>query len=111
MRPIGTIGNNEKKMEVIMANTYTSIFVHYAFSIKNRKNTITEEIRDRLWAYMGGIARKNNMIALAIGGVEDHVHLLLSLPATLSISKAIKLIKGGSSKWVHETFPKYNNFT
>lgn len=58
----------------------------------------------------GRIARENNMKALAIGGIEDHVHLLISLPTTLSISKAIQLIKGGSSKWVHDTFPNYNNF-
>jgi putative transposase len=47
---------------------------------------------------MGGIARQNGMKAVAIGGVEDHVHLLLSLPATLAIAKAIQLVKGASSK-------------
>jgi len=41
--------------------------------------------------------------ALEIGGVEDHVHLLLSLPSTLTIAKAMQLIKGGSSKWVNDT--------
>jgi len=46
------------------------------------------------------------MKALAIGGVEDHVHMLLSVPSTLSIAKAIQLIKGNSSKWIHETFPE-----
>ena len=50
------------------------------------------------------------MKAIEIGGVEDHVHLLLSLPATLAISKALQLIKGGSSKWVHETFPEHRLF-
>jgi putative transposase len=59
---------------------------------------------------MGGIARENNMAALAIGGVEDHVHLLLSIPSTLSISHAMQLVKGGSSKWVHDTFPKCKEF-
>ena len=43
------------------------------------------------------------MTAKAIGGVEDHVHVLLSLPSTLAIAKAIQLIKGGSSKWVRST--------
>jgi REP element-mobilizing transposase RayT len=45
------------------------------------------------------------MTALEIGGVEDHVHMLVSMPATISLSKAMQLIKGGSSKWVHDTFP------
>jgi REP element-mobilizing transposase RayT len=50
------------------------------------------------------------MKPLAIGGVEDHVHALLSLPTTLSVAKAIQLIKGGASKWVHDTFPEHRGF-
>ena len=46
------------------------------------------------------------MKALAVGGVADHVHLLLSLPATLSVSKAMQLLKGNASKWLRETFPE-----
>jgi len=59
---------------------------------------------------MGGIARENGMKALAMGGTKDHVHALLSLSATMSVAKAIQLIKGGSSKWVHDQLPKYRNF-
>jgi REP element-mobilizing transposase RayT len=50
------------------------------------------------------------MKALAVGGVEDHVHILLSLPSTISIAKAIQLLKVGSSLWVHETFPAQCGF-
>ncbi len=50
------------------------------------------------------------MMAIEIGGVADHVHILLSLPASVSISKAMQLIKGGSSKWVHESFPERRLF-
>lgn len=71
---------------------------------------ITEPLQERLWPYLGGIARENDMTALAVGGVVDHVHILLALPATVSISKAIQLIKGGSSKWIHETFPQHRGF-
>jgi REP element-mobilizing transposase RayT len=59
---------------------------------------------------MGGIARDQGMKALVIGGVADHVHLLLSLPSTIAIANAIQQIKGGSSKWVHETFPEHSLF-
>ena len=59
---------------------------------------------------MGGIARKQGFKALAIGGVEDHVHLLLSLPATTPVANAIQLVKGNSSKWVHDTFPEHGLF-
>lgn len=50
------------------------------------------------------------MKALAVGGIEDHAHLLLSLPTTISIAQAIQQIKGGSSKWIHETFPERRDF-
>ena len=93
-----------------MAHSYSKILIHYVFSTKNREKIITVKLQERLWSYMGGIARENNMNALAIGGIEDHVHLLVSLPTTLSIAKAIQLIKGVSSKWVHDTFPYYDNF-
>lgn len=50
------------------------------------------------------------MKAVEVGGVADHVHILLSLPPTLPVAKAMQLIKGGSSKWVHETFPEHRMF-
>jgi putative transposase len=50
------------------------------------------------------------MKALAIGGVADHVHMLISLPGTLSVSKPLQLLKGNSSKWIHDTFPKLHSF-
>jgi REP element-mobilizing transposase RayT len=51
------------------------------------------------------------MKAMAVGGVADHVHILLSLPATLSLSKAMQLLKGNSSKWIHETFSTLHQFS
>ena len=71
---------------------------------------ITPDLQARLWPFLGGIARQNKMKAIEIGGVEDHVHMLVSLPATMAIAKAAQLIKGGSSKWVHETFPEHQSF-
>jgi putative transposase len=65
---------------------------------------------ERLYAYLGGIARENGIPSLAIGGAVDHVHVLLSLPRTVSVAKAVQLLKSGSSKWVHENFPGSRNF-
>ncbi len=93
-----------------MANTYTSLNIHYVFSTKNRTPILVGNMRERLWAFMGGIARENGMKARCIGGITDHVHLLVSMPTTLSTAKGIQLIKGGSSAWVHETFPEMRNF-
>lgn len=93
-----------------MASTLTTVNIHYVFSTKNREKLINPEIQPRLWAYMGGIARQNKMVAQAVGGTVDHAHLLLTLPATLSISKAVQLIKAGSSKWIHDEFPGKSSF-
>lgn len=93
-----------------MSHSYVSALFHCVFSTKERRKTITHELQERLWPYIGGIARENKMRALAIGGVEDHIHLLLSMPSTLSVAKSMQLIKGGSSKWVHETFPDHQDF-
>jgi putative transposase len=71
---------------------------------------ITAPLQERLWPFMGGIAREHGMKALVVGGVEDHAHLLLSLPTTISLSKAIQQIKGASSKWIHDTFPEHRDF-
>jgi hypothetical protein len=76
----------------------TSILVHYVFTTKNREASIAPEMQPRLWSYIGGIARTNKMKALAVGGVADHCHVLLSLPPTIAIAKAVQLIKSGSSK-------------
>jgi len=90
--------------------SYVSAYFHCVFSTKERRPQITPALGERLWPFLGGIARKNRMKAVEIGGVEDHVHLLLSLPPTLAIAKALQLVKGGSSKWVHESFPEHRLF-
>jgi len=76
--------------------------MHCVFSTKNRVCSIPEGAELRLWAFIGGIARSNGMKAIAVGGVEDHVHILLLVPATISVSKAMQLIKAGSSKWCNQ---------
>ena len=93
-----------------MPHSYVSNFVHYVFSTRERFPFVDQELESRLWPYIGGIARENGMKALAIDGTHDHVHTLLSLPAPLSVAKAIQLVKGGSSKWVHDQLPKYRKF-
>jgi putative transposase len=90
--------------------SYISSYHHCVFSTKERRPFITPALRERLWPFIGGIARTNGMTAVEIGGVEDHAHVLVSLPSTMALAKAVQLIKGGSSKWVHETFPEHRLF-
>lgn len=91
-------------------HSFTSCLVHCVWSTKNREPYLTPDLRDRLWPYLGGIAKQNHMKTLAIGGAADHVHVLLSLPATISVAKAMQLLKGNSSRWIRETFPKMRSF-
>ncbi len=93
-----------------MANTYTALYYHLVFSTKNREPWIDDEIENRVWAYVGGIARDNKMTALRVGGMPDHLHVLTTIPKTLSVSQTLQLLKGGSSKWIHETFPRLTDF-
>jgi REP element-mobilizing transposase RayT len=91
-------------------HSFVSCLIHCVWSTKNREPCLIPDLRKRLWPYLGGIARQNQMKTLAIGGAADHVHILLSLPATLSVAKAMQLLKGNSSKWIRETFPKMRSF-
>jgi REP element-mobilizing transposase RayT len=93
-----------------MANTYTSLHYHVIFSTKNRERWITPAIEHRVWEYLGGIARENDLTPKIIGGVDDHIHLLFSMPPNITVSEALKRIKGGSSGWVKATFPRCGGF-
>jgi putative transposase len=93
-----------------MANTFTCLRYHVVFSTKNRTPWLKESVRERLWPYMGGIATQNGTTPLEIGGVNDHAHLLLAIPARMAVSKAVQLIKGGSSHWLKGSFPELNQF-
>jgi putative transposase len=92
-----------------MANTFCSLNIHCIFTTKERVAILSPEIRERLWPFLGGIAKQNGIIPRCIDGVADQVHLLLSFPTTITVAKAIQLIKGGSPSWLHQTFPKLGN--
>ena len=86
-----------------MSHTYVSGLFHCVFSTKERCGLIPPARQTDLWSYLGGIARKNGFKAIAVGGTDDHVHVLLSLPSTMSLAKAVQLLKGGSSKWMNDS--------
>jgi putative transposase len=93
-----------------MANTYTSLHYHIIFSTKNRQLWLTPDIEQRIWAFIGGIARAHHMTALQVGGVEDHVHALVTAAATIAPSQIAQYLKGDSSKWIHEEFGSLRSF-
>jgi len=85
-----------------MPSTYTSLLYHIVFSTKDRRPFLNPKLRAELFPYIVGIVSKFGGVTLEIGGVEDHVHMLLRLPADLAVSDALRLIKSNSSKWAGE---------
>jgi len=85
-----------------MSHTYAQNVVHVVFSRKERRKTIPGEMQARLWTYMAGICRKLEIRVHAIGGAENHVHLLLQIPATAVLAKTVLTIKANSSRWMNE---------
>lgn len=94
-----------------MANTYTQLIYHAVFSVVERKKLLSKEVRNRLFPYIAAIGINNDFTILTSGGYDDHVHVLLSLKPSIQVSKALQLIKGGSSKWMHDTFPSLKTFS
>ena len=88
-----------------MPQSLVSLNVHVVFSTKNREPFIDADLTPRLYAYVGGVLRNTGSVLLAIGGVEDHVHLLASLGRQVCIADLVRDVKSNSSGWVHETFP------
>jgi putative transposase len=83
-----------------MPHTYNANFVHCVFSTKDRKNTIPRELQEKLWAYLIGIANNLKIKTLAVGGMPNHVHVLINLPPTMPIAEAIQKLKANSSRWI-----------
>lgn len=90
-----------------MPHRYSNLLIHVVFSTKGRTRSIDATIQPRLWAYMGGIVREMRGTARLINGIEDHVHMLISLPADVSLAECLRLVKTNSSCWIHETFPHH----
>jgi REP element-mobilizing transposase RayT len=93
-----------------MPQSLVSLNVHVVFSTKNREPFIDCELAPRLYGYVGGIVRKTGSVLLTIGGVPDHVHLLVSLGRQACIADLVRDVKSNSSGWVHETFPERAKF-
>jgi REP-associated tyrosine transposase len=85
-----------------MASTYVSLHYHLVFSSKNREPFITPDWRPRLHEYLGGTVAGLGGVPEAVGGVTDHVHLLVGLRATHCLADVLRELKKVSSVWVYE---------
>ena len=85
-----------------MSSTHLSLHYHLVFGTKNHEPLITPTWRDRWHAYLGGVIRTLDGVPEAVGGVADHVHLLIGLRATHTLADVLRETKSVSSAWVHE---------
>ncbi|MES2836002.1 MAG: IS200/IS605 family transposase [Bacteroidota bacterium] len=85
-----------------MPNTYTQIHIHFVFAVKHRNAVINDSWKEELYKYIAGIIRNNEHKLIAIGGMPDHIHILIGVRASQSISDLMQDVKGNSSKWINE---------
>ena len=93
-----------------MPGTYHCLKLHVVFSTKNRQPLLTADVRDRVHTYLAAIIRGERGVALQIGGVNDHVHVLLGWRTDQSIATLLRLLKSNSSRWIHERIPTLQGF-
>lgn len=94
-----------------MPQSYTNLIYHIVFSTKLRQPIITDDVRPRLYDYIGGTIRKQGGIALAIGGMSDHVHILTKLKPDKAVSDVLRDLKANASGWMHDVFPELKDFS
>jgi REP element-mobilizing transposase RayT len=85
-----------------MAHTFTKIHLHAVFSTKQRARLIQKDIQERLWQYLTGICHNFDLILVAVGGIEDHIHMLFHLPPTRALADVMRVLKTNSSGWMND---------
>ena len=85
-----------------MPNTYTQIYIQVIFAVSARQCLIGEMFKDELYKYMTGIIRNEKQKLISIGGMPDHVHLLIGLRPEMPLSSLVKSVKAGSSKFIND---------
>ena len=91
-----------------MSHTYCTNLVHSVFSTKNRADLIPDEIREHLFAYVFGIAKNLDIEMIALGGITNHIHMLIAIPAKLALSDSIRDLKANSSRWMSVNRPGFS---
>jgi len=89
-----------------MTHNYLRLFYHCVWATWNRTPLLTDEVEARAYALIRQQCTTRGAKVIAIGGIENHVHLLVSLPATLNVADFIKSVKGVSSRAINETFAR-----
>lgn len=85
-----------------MANTYSQIYIHIVFAVKGRQNLISLKWKDELYKYITGIVTNEGQKLIAINGMPDHIHILIGMKPTATLSNIVRDIKANSSKFINQ---------
>ena len=85
-----------------MSDTYSNLSVHLVFSTKDRMPLLTRDVRDHVFPYIGGIVKRQGGTIIAVGGMPDHVHIVVRLPANVCVADFVRVVKSNSSKKTNE---------
>lgn len=80
--------------------SFTRLTYHIVFGTKYRRRSIRNDLKERLYEYIGGTIRGKKGHLIEIGGVEDHIHILAGLSPAIAVSEVIRDVKANSSKWM-----------
>jgi putative transposase len=93
-----------------MSQSFVQIYVHIVFHTKNNVKLIREDIETELYSYLGGILKNCKSNPLQIGETSNHIHVLCTLPKTITLADLVEEIKKSSSKWIKTKGEHYHNF-
>ncbi len=85
-----------------MANTYSQIYIQVVFAVEGRQNLIQSEWKHELYKYITGIVTNHKQKLISIGGVADHIHILIGFKPNFEISKLVQEIKANSSRFINQ---------
>ena len=94
-----------------MRQSLSRLYVHLVFSTKYRERLLNDSVRESLRAYMASVLQNLACYPVLINSVEDHVHILMELARTVSISQAVEKVKISSSKWLKTQGTELMRFT
>jgi len=110
LKILAPVVRNFTKNGITMSQSFSKFYSHIVFHTKDNVKFIREDIEDELYSYMGGILRNCKSIPFQIGGTSDHIHILCTLPRTITLADLAEEVKKRSSKWIKTKGPQYKSF-
>ena len=93
-----------------MGHTFSRVLLHVIFSTKDRTNSLYQNMRGKLLAYLHGVAQNEGVRIIKANAVDDHLHMLIEIKPSQSPSEVVGKLKANSSRWIHQTYPNLKGF-